>query len=242
MTSEGDCCLRSTLRWVYPSIASTCKMVSLEVCVLKLGVTGVDWEKHFFVFCPSYAYGDKFALKKFNSRALKLFYLRFLTLEALSSSLFISSSLPPGETRNTCTAAAGTFLLEFGTLSRLTGDPSFEAAARRSVRALWDGRSPLGLVGGAVDGTRGSWNSGHASIGAGTDSYYEYLLKSAKLLGDEQMSSMFAEAYAAVEEHLRWRGWHIEMDLDRGNKVCAYLCTRVSIATHGGNWKMKLLG
>ena len=33
------------------------------------------------------------------------------------------------ETPVTCTAAAGTLLLEFGLLSRLSGDPAFEAAA-----------------------------------------------------------------------------------------------------------------
>lgn len=74
-----------------------------------------------------------------------------------------------GETRSTCSAAAGTFLVEFGALSRLTGDASFEAAARRAVGALWERRSPLGLVGGGVKGTTGQWESRAASIGAGTD-------------------------------------------------------------------------
>jgi mannosidase alpha-like ER degradation enhancer 2 len=34
--------------------------------------------------------------------------------------------VPVGETSITCTAGVGTFILEFGTLSRLTGDPLFE--------------------------------------------------------------------------------------------------------------------
>lgn len=34
--------------------------------------------------------------------------------------------IPPGETTVTCTAGIGTFILEFGTLSRLTGDPLYE--------------------------------------------------------------------------------------------------------------------
>jgi mannosidase alpha-like ER degradation enhancer 2 len=34
--------------------------------------------------------------------------------------------VPAGETSITCTAGVGTFILEFGTLSRLTGDPLFE--------------------------------------------------------------------------------------------------------------------
>jgi len=39
----------------------------------------------------------------------------------------------PRELRQTCTACATTLLLEFGTLSRLTGDPSYERAAAHAV-------------------------------------------------------------------------------------------------------------
>lgn len=84
------------------------------------------------------------------------------------------TSTGAGETRNTCSAAAGTFLVEFGALSRLTGDPSFEAAARRAVGALWERRSPLGLVGGGVKGATGQWESRTAGIGAGTDRCARY--------------------------------------------------------------------
>lgn len=80
-------------------------------------------------------------------------------------------------------------------------------------------RSPLGLVGGGVRGGSGLWTGTHASIGAGTDSFYEYLQKSAELLGDQGMGLMFEEAYAAVEEHLVWHGWHVEMDMYQGNQV-----------------------
>lgn len=124
-----------------------------------------------------------------------------------------------GETRDTCAAAAGTFLVEFGVLSRLTGDPSFESAARRAVEVLWERRSSLGLVGGSLRGTTGLWTLDHAGIGPGTDSFYEYLYKSARLFDDEGMDEMFREAYAGVEDHLVWRGWHVEADIYRGNEV-----------------------
>ncbi|CAM9962512.1 unnamed protein product, partial [Choristocarpus tenellus] len=128
----------------------------------------------------------------------------------------------PGETLSTCTAAAGTFLLEFGVLSRLTGDSSFELAARRSVAALWGIRSPLGLVGADIDGRKGIWTSRHAGIGAGTDSFYEYLEKSGRLFQEEdgEMGAMFAEAYTAVQQHLVWgEGWHIEVDMRQGKEI-----------------------
>lgn len=54
--------------------------------------------------------------------------------------------VPKGETTVTCTAGVGTFLIEFGTLSRLTGDPVFEKVAMRALRALWNVRSPIGMV------------------------------------------------------------------------------------------------
>lgn len=34
--------------------------------------------------------------------------------------------VPAGETSVTCTAGIGTFIVEFGALSRLTGDPIYE--------------------------------------------------------------------------------------------------------------------
>lgn len=48
--------------------------------------------------------------------------------------------VPPKETPVTCTAGAGTFALEFGILSLITGDFRFEAAARKAVRGLWEYR------------------------------------------------------------------------------------------------------
>lgn len=54
--------------------------------------------------------------------------------------------VPKGETTVTCTAGVGTFLIEFGTLSRLIGDPVFEKVAVRALRALWNAKSSLDLV------------------------------------------------------------------------------------------------
>ena len=45
--------------------------------------------------------------------------------------------VPDGETSVTCTAGVGTFLVEFGALSRLTGNPIYEETAMRAMRALW---------------------------------------------------------------------------------------------------------
>lgn len=43
----------------------------------------------------------------------------------------------PHESRETCTACAGSLLLEFGSLSRMTGEPKYEAAAARAMERLF---------------------------------------------------------------------------------------------------------
>ena len=54
--------------------------------------------------------------------------------------------VPRGETPVTCTAGVGTFIVEFGALTRLTGDPVFERVALRALQSLWNTQSELGLV------------------------------------------------------------------------------------------------
>ena len=49
------------------------------------------------------------------------------------------------------TAGAGSLILEFGTLSRLTGDDRFEKAAYKAFFAIWNQRSDIGLVGNTVN-------------------------------------------------------------------------------------------
>ncbi len=51
----------------------------------------------------------------------------------------------------TGSAGAGSLLLEFTTLSRLTGDPRFEDAAAEAFFAIWNRRSELGLIGNGID-------------------------------------------------------------------------------------------
>ena len=56
--------------------------------------------------------------------------------------------VPVNGSNHTCTAGAGSLVLEFGLLSRLVGDPTFEMRARKAVKVLWDRRHPVtGLVG-----------------------------------------------------------------------------------------------
>jgi mannosidase alpha-like ER degradation enhancer 2 len=54
--------------------------------------------------------------------------------------------VPEGETPVTCTAGCGTYIIEFGTLSTLTGDKRFVEVALKALDGLWKSRSELGLV------------------------------------------------------------------------------------------------
>lgn len=120
------------------------------------------------------------------------------------------------ETTVTSTAAAGSLILEFGTLSALTGDLRFVRAAENSLEALWERRSDIGLVGAHIDIETGTWTQAEASVGAGIDSFYEYLLKSYMLFGNERHLEIFEEAYIAIEAHVRVAPWYLESGMMTG--------------------------
>lgn len=108
-----------------------------------------------------------------------------------------------GERTETCAAAAGSLLLEFATLSRLTDEPIYEEVARKAFYAIWNSRSHLDLVGNSIDARTGHWIYPVASVGAGIDSLYEYMLKSYILLGEDEYYRVWDHAYKAVQRHLR---------------------------------------
>ncbi|KAL5034787.1 hypothetical protein RTP6_002580 [Batrachochytrium dendrobatidis] len=107
----------------------------------------------------------------------------------------------PTITNETCTAGAGTLVLEFGILSRLTGDPKYEIAARHALEALWERRSKINLVGNNLNVLNGSWQENITGIGAGIDSFFEYMLKAYILFEDSNYLNMFEEAYAGI---MKW--------------------------------------
>ncbi|KAF9109341.1 alpha mannosidase-like protein [Mortierella sp. AM989] len=106
------------------------------------------------------------------------------------------------ESSETCVAGAGSLLLEFGVLSRLTGDRSYEQAARGALFELWSRRSKIGLMGNTINVTTGEWMSLMTGIGAGTDSFYEYLLKSYVLLGGDEYLDMYETSQESIRRNL----------------------------------------
>ncbi|MCI4380540.1 hypothetical protein PGIGA_G00241070 [Pangasianodon gigas] len=108
-----------------------------------------------------------------------------------------------GTETDTCTACAGTIILEFAALSRFTGDPTFEAHARRALDFLWEKRQRnSNLVGTTINIHSGEWVRRDSGVGAGIDSYYEYLLKAYVLLGDDQLLQRFNIHYASIMKYI----------------------------------------
>ncbi|CAK1578586.1 unnamed protein product [Parnassius mnemosyne] len=129
----------------------------------------------------------------------------------------LRSGVPPGETSVTCTAGVGTFIVEFGTLSRLTGDPLYEEVAYNALKALYHHRSPIGLLGNHIDVMTGRWTAQDAGIGGGVDSYYEYLVKGAILLEKPELMSMFKEARQVIDKYLKKDDWFVWATMQRGH-------------------------
>ena len=99
-------------------------------------------------------------------------------------------------------AEIATLLVEFGTLSKVSGRPEYFDKAKRALVALYDRRSPLGLVGSSIDVKTGAWTDSTSHISGGIDSYYEYLLKCARLFDDKDCERMWQTSVDAANKYL----------------------------------------
>ncbi|KAL4717586.1 hypothetical protein ACJJTC_000735 [Scirpophaga incertulas] len=107
------------------------------------------------------------------------------------------------ESRETCTACAGTMILEMAALSRLTGKPIYEQKAHKAMDRLWKIRHRTSdLMGTVINIHSGDWVRKDSGVGAGIDSYYEYCLKAYILLGDQKYLLRFNRHYNAVMKYI----------------------------------------
>ncbi|CAF0866549.1 unnamed protein product [Rotaria sordida] len=128
--------------------------------------------------------------------------------------------VPIGETNITCTAGGGTFLIEFGTLSRLTGDPKYERAALKALKGLWSKRSSINLVGNHINIQTGEWTAYDCTIGSGVDSYFEYLVKGAILFRQPELIYMMNEYIKAIDAYMSdGTGWFVYANYQQGRKT-----------------------
>jgi mannosidase alpha-like ER degradation enhancer 2 len=113
-------------------------------------------------------------------------------------------NLKTGKVRNAVSnpAETGTLLLEFGALSKLTGNPVYYDKAKRALVETYNRRSKIGLVGEWINVETGQWTNTDSHISGAIDSYYEYLLKCSLLFGDSDCKRMWTDSIAAINKYL----------------------------------------
>lgn len=126
--------------------------------------------------------------------------------------------VPLNETPMVATAGVGTFILEFATLSRITGDVKYEIVAHDAMKALFMFKSSKSLFGHHINSTDGKWSGPVGGVGNYVDSFYEYLLKGHILLENTEYLSMFEEVYDSVKSHMMWRNIPVLCDIFTGYK------------------------
>lgn len=99
-------------------------------------------------------------------------------------------------------AETGTLIIEFGTLSKLTGKPIFFEKAKRALVETYNRRSKIGLVGEWINVETGVWTKTDSHISGAIDSYYEYLLKCSSLFADPDCKRMWDDSIVAINKYL----------------------------------------
>jgi mannosyl-oligosaccharide alpha-1,2-mannosidase len=118
-------------------------------------------------------------------------------------------------------AEVGSNAMEFGLLSRLTGDPRYYEASMRAYRAALSRRSALDLLGTALHVETGRWvDSTSVAPNAPVDSFYEYLCTAGTQLGDRTLTGWYRTLTAAILRHqavrVRGRLWFRPVDFRTG--------------------------
>ncbi len=117
-------------------------------------------------------------------------------------------------------AEIGTYIAEWGTLSRAVGDGRYYDLAKNAAKALFDRRSKLDLVADAIHIETGQWQSRRATIGPPSDSYFEYLWDGWQLFGDPDFKHWYDVHAAAIAAHqavtVDGRLWFAQVDFETG--------------------------
>lgn len=107
-------------------------------------------------------------------------------------------------------AEVGTFQIEFLTLARMTGDPEFVKTAMNVYQHLWRGKGNTGLI--------------SAGVGAGEDSYYEYIIKSYLMTGgvSKPMLKKYMDVVRDIKNSMVFQTVHMNLTgLAPGGKTSA---------------------
>jgi len=131
-------------------------------------------------------------------------------------------------------AEIGSNVMEFGTLSRLTGDPKYLAASMRAYRAVIEKRSALDLLGTNFDVEAGAFvGTEDDAPDEPADSFFEYLWNGWKLLGIEDLRAWYALLTPALLKHhltrdAAGRTWFAPVDYLTGTPTGSTQITELS--------------
>ncbi len=138
---------------------------------------------------------------------------------------YVEVNLKTGAVRGTKTnpGEIGTLLVEWGTLSMLTGDAKYYNYAKHALLSIFEARSELNLVGDAIDCETGEWLGTDSHLSACIDSYYEYMVKGALLFNDEDCKIMWHDSYVAINTFLIDTAatgiWYGHADMNTGKRT-----------------------
>ncbi|RDB30027.1 putative mannosyl-oligosaccharide alpha-1,2-mannosidase 1B [Hypsizygus marmoreus] len=138
-------------------------------------------------------------------------------------------------------AEAGTLSLEWETLTAHTGNQTYADLALKSLRHIANLPAPLpGLAAQGIDPTTGNFVGGYVSWGGGSDSYFEYLIKHARLSNTDD--TLFTDTWltavdSSIKNLLRTStvGNHLYLaDFDAQKRI-RHVGSHLA-CFHGGNW------
>jgi ER degradation enhancer, mannosidase alpha-like 2 len=138
---------------------------------------------------------------------------------------FLEINLKTGAVRGEMSnpGAAGTLLVEFGSLTAMTGKGEYYNSAKMALLTIYRARSEIGLVGDGINVKTGEWTSTESHLSAGIDSYYEYVLKCGYLFDDSDCKQMWETHYEAINKYLldsSARGfWYGHADMNTGKRT-----------------------
>jgi len=120
-------------------------------------------------------------------------------------------------------AEIGTLMMEFGKLSKITGNNAYYEAAKKAIMEVYKRHSKLDLVGEQINVTNGKWVSTQTHISGYIDSYYEYLYKSWVLFADKDFKVAFDAHNKAIKKYLIDKtnnGWFMRhADMNTGKET-----------------------
>jgi mannosidase alpha-like ER degradation enhancer 2 len=120
-------------------------------------------------------------------------------------------------------AEIGTYLLEYGTLSKHTKNPVYYQIAIKAMTALYALRSPINLTAEGINIETGKVTNPASHISGCIDSYLEYILKGSILFNDKQLSEMWKPTIEAVNKYLAVQTpdglWYGHADMHSGKRT-----------------------